>query len=199
MARGFEPRGHLGFCHYECSEVIQKQLLLAMRLLLSLCSISSDKNRAISVELVSRLPRRVFYTARNDKRCAASSFASDNEKNKIPRKTIFSKIKVRIKLSCNSVGQGRGGLEGTVRPSQLRAGSPPKKNFNKINKHLIITNRWPRRLKRLLAMTSCFSATLACRILQKLIALGHVRLQTSLHLPRHSLVEFFKVSFLREI
>ena len=50
------PCGYLGFCHYECSEVIQKQLLLAMRLLLSLCSISSDKNRAISVELVSRLP-----------------------------------------------------------------------------------------------------------------------------------------------
>ncbi len=34
---------------------------------------------------------------------------------------LFSKIKVRLKLSCKSVGQGRGSLEGTVRPSQLKA------------------------------------------------------------------------------
>ena len=36
--------GHLGFCHYERSEVIQKQVLIA-----------------------SRLPRRAFCTSRNDK------------------------------------------------------------------------------------------------------------------------------------
>ena len=36
--------GHLGFCHYERSEVIQKQMLIA-----------------------SRLPRRAFCTSRNDK------------------------------------------------------------------------------------------------------------------------------------
>ena len=69
MARGLVPRGHLlaschrkrsvnchgeesfkttrpsCFCHYERSEVIQKQVLLAMGLLLSLRSIASDKNR----------------------------------------------------------------------------------------------------------------------------------------------------------
>ena len=45
MARSLlRRRGHLGFCHYERSEVIQKQVLLAMG-----------------------LPRRVFYTSRNDK------------------------------------------------------------------------------------------------------------------------------------
>ena len=45
MARSLLRRcGHLGFCHYERSEVIQKQVLLAMG-----------------------LPRRVFYTSRNDK------------------------------------------------------------------------------------------------------------------------------------
>ena len=44
MARGLVPRGDLGFCHYERSEVIQKQVLLAMG-----------------------LPRRAFSTARNDK------------------------------------------------------------------------------------------------------------------------------------
>ena len=45
MARSLlRRRGHLGFCHYERSEVIQKQVLLA-----------------------KRLPRRAFCTARNDK------------------------------------------------------------------------------------------------------------------------------------
>ena len=41
MARGLVPRGDLGFCHYERSEVIQKQVLLAMGLLLSLRSIAN--------------------------------------------------------------------------------------------------------------------------------------------------------------
>ena len=50
---------------------------------------------------------------------------------KFPRKTTFSNIKVHFKLSSKSVGQGRGGLEGTVRPSQLRAGSLPKKILTK--------------------------------------------------------------------
>jgi hypothetical protein len=92
MARGLVPRGHLlaschrersvnchgeesfkttrpsCFCHYERSEVIQKQVLLAKRLLLLLRSIASDK--VLGQEpLGSRLPRRVFYTSRNDKKC----------------------------------------------------------------------------------------------------------------------------------
>ena len=52
-------------------------------------------------------------------------------KRKIPRKTQFSKNKTHLKLSSKSIGQGRGGLEGTVRPLQLRAGSPPKKKITK--------------------------------------------------------------------
>ena len=43
MERGLVPRGHLVFCHYERSEVIQKQMLLAMRLLLSLRSIAMTR------------------------------------------------------------------------------------------------------------------------------------------------------------
>ena len=35
--------GHLGFCHYERSEVIQKQMLIARRLLLSLRSIAMTR------------------------------------------------------------------------------------------------------------------------------------------------------------
>jgi hypothetical protein len=37
-------------------------------------SIASDKNRAVSVELVSRLPRRVFCTARNDKELESKNY-----------------------------------------------------------------------------------------------------------------------------
>jgi len=43
MARDLVTRGHLGFCHYERSEVIQKQVLLAKRLLLSLRSIAMTR------------------------------------------------------------------------------------------------------------------------------------------------------------
>ena len=43
MARGLVPRGHLGFCHYERSEVIQKQMLLAMGSLLSFHSIAMTR------------------------------------------------------------------------------------------------------------------------------------------------------------
>ena len=82
----------------------------------------NDKNRAISVELVRRWPHRAFSTARNDK---------PHAKTKTLHKTQFSKIKTHLKLSSKSVGQGRGGLEGTVRPSQLRAGSSPKKRTPK--------------------------------------------------------------------
>ena len=46
-------------------------------------------------------------------------------KNKIHNKTLFSKNKSHLKLKHKSVSQGRGSLEGTGRPSQLRAGSPP--------------------------------------------------------------------------
>ena len=44
MARGLVPRGDLGSCHYERSEVIKKQVLLASRLRQSLRSIASDKS-----------------------------------------------------------------------------------------------------------------------------------------------------------
>ena len=40
--------------------------------------------------------------------------------------------------------------------------------------------------------TSVVVAALACEVLQKPPSLGHVSLQTSLHLPRHSLVEFYR-------
>ena len=58
----------------------------------------------------------------------ASKFPLNNnlpKKNKIPRKTTFLNIKFHLKLKYKSVGQGRGGLEETGRPSQLRAGSLP--------------------------------------------------------------------------
>ncbi|MEE1276220.1 MAG: hypothetical protein UHC59_04430, partial [Fibrobacteraceae bacterium] len=71
-------------------------------------------------------------TARNDKK-RRQKLRVTMQKNKIPRKTTFLNIKVHLKLSCNSVGQERGGLEGTVRPSQLRAGSPPKKMKKEIH------------------------------------------------------------------
>ncbi len=99
MARGLVPRGDLGFCHYERSEVIQKQVLLVRRLPRRVFYTSrNDKNRTTrfamtrgfvprgdlgfchyerseviqkQVLLVSRLPRRVFYTSRNDKNRAA--------------------------------------------------------------------------------------------------------------------------------
>ena len=57
MARSFlRRRGHLGFCHYERSEVIQKQVLLAMGLLATCKQIAS-----------------VTTFHRNDKKLAASS------------------------------------------------------------------------------------------------------------------------------
>ena len=59
-------------------------------------------------------------------------------KTKIPCKQYFQKIKTHLKLSRISIGQGRGGLEGTVRPSQLRAGSPPKKNLGKRNQKKLL-------------------------------------------------------------
>ena len=109
MARGLVPRGHLlaschrkrsvnchgeesfkttrpsCFSHYERSEVIQKQVLLAKRLLLSLRSIAMTRSACAfhSNDKVlrqepsgSRLPRRVFYMARNDKKCRIKSTPS---------------------------------------------------------------------------------------------------------------------------
>ena len=55
-------------------------------------------------------------------------------KTKPQNKTQFSKIKVRLKLRQKSVGQGRGGLEGTVRPSQLRVLVPSKEKNAKEKK-----------------------------------------------------------------
>ena len=114
------------FCHYERSEVIQKQVLLVRRLLLSFHSIAMTcsgvssrtqcdvlgfchyersevikKTSAACKEIASvttfhrndkvrgqvtgksramRLPRRVFCTARNDKRRAASFLASNKNR-----------------------------------------------------------------------------------------------------------------------
>jgi hypothetical protein len=76
---------------------------LRRRLLLSFHSIAGDKNR----EQVA------------------------TEKTKPQNKTQFSKIKAHLKLRSKSVSQRRGGLEGSVRPSQLRAGYPPKKKNTK--------------------------------------------------------------------
>ena len=45
--------------------------------------------------------------------------------------TFHRHEKAHLKLSRKSVGQGRGGLERTVRPSPLRAGSPPCKRILK--------------------------------------------------------------------
>ena len=52
MARSLVPRGHLGFCHYERSEVIQKQMLIASRLLLSLRSIAMTRFAGKNLGLV---------------------------------------------------------------------------------------------------------------------------------------------------
>ena len=60
-----------------------------------------------------------------------SCLQETKRKTKTLHKTLLSKIKIHLKLSSKSVGQGRGGMEGTVRPSQLRAGSPPKKKITK--------------------------------------------------------------------
>jgi len=63
-------------------------------------------------------------------RFAMTSTSSENCEQ-VPSQTIFSKNKTHLKLKHKSIGQGRGGMEGTVRPSQLRAGSPPKKRIQK--------------------------------------------------------------------
>jgi hypothetical protein len=65
-------------------------------------SIASDKNRAVSVELVSRLPRRVFYTARHDKNCkqvACDGIASprwDSQVTRIAGQRTCGKYKRRV-------------------------------------------------------------------------------------------------------
>ena len=53
--------GHLVFCHYECSEVIQKQVLLAMGLRQSLRFFASDKKCRQVLSRV-RKPARVTRT-----------------------------------------------------------------------------------------------------------------------------------------
>ncbi|MBO5423002.1 MAG: hypothetical protein J6A06_04350 [Fibrobacteraceae bacterium] len=76
------------------------------------------------------MQKKSFYSIAGDKILTQQNLLA-RDKTKTLHKTQFSKIKARIKLSRNSVDQGRGGLEGTVRPSQLRAGSPPKKKIAK--------------------------------------------------------------------
>ena len=89
-----------------------------MRLLLSFHSIARDKNREqVPFQVTKHACKRQEPHVRT-----AITF---------PSKTSFSKIKVHLKLRHKSVGQGRGGMEGTVRPSQLRAGSPSKKRMQK--------------------------------------------------------------------
>ncbi len=69
MARSLvRRRGDLGFCHYERSEVIQKQVLLVRRLLLSLRSIAGDK-------LLARRLLQLFKLS-NDKNREQNSWAS---------------------------------------------------------------------------------------------------------------------------
>ena len=92
MARGFKPRGHLGFCHYEHSEVIQKQVLLAKRLLLSLRSIAmtrvawqvADKCRT-SKQITSTTPQE-WLVAGSHLGFAKKSFLSiASDKNRAAR------------------------------------------------------------------------------------------------------------------
>jgi hypothetical protein len=79
----------------------------------------------------------VWLVAGSDLGFAMTRTSSENCEQ-VPSQTIFSKIKAHLKLKHKSVGQGRGGMEGTVRPSQLRAGSPPKKRMPKKNPHIIM-------------------------------------------------------------
>ena len=67
MARGLVPRGDLGFCHYERSEVIQKQVLLAMGLLLSLRSIASDKFRVVMARSLLRRRGHLLATCHRER------------------------------------------------------------------------------------------------------------------------------------
>jgi hypothetical protein len=79
MARSLlRRRSHLGFCHYERSEVIKKQVLLAMRLLELVSKIASppfgvrnDKSR-VALLATTRLSGKF---ARNDKKHMVSSIA----------------------------------------------------------------------------------------------------------------------------
>ena len=70
--------------------------------------------------------KKAFHSIASDKKCRqvlsqVTKLACERQSKKNSSQIIFSKIKVRLKLSCKSVGQGRGSLEGTVRPSQLKA------------------------------------------------------------------------------
>ena len=88
----------------------------------------NDKNRE---HVSSRVTRTTGKTRTRDKTYPQET----KRKTKTLHKTQFSKIQAHLKLKHKSVGQGRGGMEGTVRPSQLRAGSPPKKkNCKRKNK-----------------------------------------------------------------
>ena len=105
--------GDLGFCHYERSEVIQKssvaceeiasttpQVWLVAGLHLgfakkSFHSIASDK--VLGQEMRgSRLPRRVFYTSRNDKNRAAR-FAMTRFAGKCRNKCVRDGKPVRVR------------------------------------------------------------------------------------------------------
>ncbi len=88
--------------------------------------------RSALEEIASTTPhsKQVWLVAGSDLGFAMTRTSSENCEQ-VPSQTIFSKIKTHLKLSSKSVGQGRGGMEGTVRPSQLRAGSPPKKRIQK--------------------------------------------------------------------
>ena len=54
---------------------------------------------------------------RNDKILTQQNLLA-RDKTKTLHKTQFSKIKTHLKLSSKSVGQGRGGMEGTMRLSK---------------------------------------------------------------------------------
>ena len=77
----------------------------------------------------------LFFVITSVERVVIANVVWRSVSNRIVSITTFHRNeKAHLKLKHNSVGQGRGGLEGTVRPSQLRAGSPPKKNLSKKNK-----------------------------------------------------------------
>ena len=70
------------FCHYERSEVIKKTSAACKEIASVTTFHRNDKNReqVTGKSRAMRLPRRVFCTARNDERRAASFLASDNAK-----------------------------------------------------------------------------------------------------------------------
>ena len=119
MARGFKLRGHLFFV---IANAVWRSVGNEIASVVSLHR--SDKKIVAGSHL--GFAKKAFHSIASDKKCRqvlsqVTKLACERQSKKNSSQIIFSKIKVRLKLSCKSVGQGRGSLEGTVRPSQLKA------------------------------------------------------------------------------